>query len=284
MKRHIVCVLVAGVLVSSCATVTLPVNRKVPVKQACGPLADRKCAPSVGVPLPLTQQYKTIEVDATGTPLLMSYLGTMVDLRNRRGEFGAICGGNPNPFKATDRTASLFTNTVELTYTLEQKIDAGIKADLTEAMVAAGVPISITDRVQAELDASVSQLKKQVVNATATLNEYQLKPTVLSELDGSEERGRFKKCLSDLMTGKWRLYQGVSGFYVSDGRLDSTTTSTIIANLVARVKLVDPSVDTFKVTASLNKTVTQKVKTAVRPYFVVVGVSFYRSPRHSMIS
>ncbi|UYY59507.1 hypothetical protein [Sphingomonas sp. S2-65] len=201
----------------------------------------------MGTALPLTRQYKTIETDAAGEPRLMTYLGTMVGHDNRRGEPGAICGGGTtSPFKAEDRTTSTFTNTIELVYTLEQTIDVGIKADLTQAMVAAGVPVQITDRLQTDLDASISQLKKQVVNAKATLAEYQLKSEILTELDGSENDGRFAKCLAALLTGNWRLYQAVSGFYVSDGRLDSTTTDNIIVNLVARVKLADPTVDVAK--------------------------------------
>lgn len=275
---------IVGLVLAGCATVTVPVNKKVSVKKACGPLANRNCAPSMGTALPLTQQYKTIETDAAGVPLLMSYLGTIVDRNNRRGEPGAICGGGPiSPFLEIDRTGSTFNNTIELVYTLEQKIDLGIKADLTQAMVAAGVPIQVTDRVQADLDASISQLKKQVVNATAKLSEYQIKPSVLSELDASIGPGRLNGCLVELQQGNWRLYQAVSGFYVSDGRLDSTTTTTIIANLVARVKLADPTVDAAKVSAQLNSVATQRIKTAIQPYFVVVGVSFYRSPRHSMI-
>lgn len=285
MKFHIGTSIIGLSFLAGCATVTVPVNRKVPVKQACGPLAGRKCAPSMGIALPLTQQYKTIEVDVAGEPRLMSYLGTIVDRKNRRGEPGAICGGGgTSPFKNEDRTGSTFTNTIELVYTLEQKIDMGIKADLTQAMVAAGVPVQVTDRIQADLDASISQLKKQVVNATATLSEYQIKPEVLSELDAADNSGRLGKCLSELQTGKWRLYQAVSGFYVSDGRLDSTTTTTIIANLVARVKLTDPTVDTMKLSLGLNSVATQRIKSAIKPYFVVVGASFYNSPRYTSIN
>jgi hypothetical protein len=285
MNTNFLRVISIASLLSGCATVSVPVNRKVPVKQACGPLADRRCAPSMGNALPLTQQYKTIEVDVSGQPRLMSYLGTIVARDNRRGEPGAICGGGAmSRFTNEDRTASVFSNTIELVYTLEQKIDLGIKADLTEAMVASGVPVQITQRVQADLDASISQLKNQVVNATARLSEYQIKPEVLSELDASVTDGRFQQCLAELRTGNWRLYQAVSGFYVSDGRLDSTTTNTIIANLVARVKLADPSVDAAKLSIGLNSVATQRIKTAIEPYFVVVGASFYVSPRHPMIN
>ncbi len=238
----------------------------------------------MGNALPLTQQYKTIEADTAGEPRLMSYLGTIVDNRNRRGEPGATCGGGASsPFTNEDRTQSTFSNTVELVYTLDQKTGFAIKADLTQAMVAAGVPVQITNNVQADLDASISQLKKQVVNATATLSEYQIKPEVLTELDAAEQQGRFQRCLAELKSGDWRIYQAVSGFYVSEGRMDSSTTTTVIANLVARIKLTDPTVDTAKLSAGLNAVVTQRVKTAVRPYFVVVGVSFYDSPRHVMI-
>ncbi|MCZ8195658.1 MAG: hypothetical protein ACK5XZ_07505 [Hyphomonadaceae bacterium] len=238
----------------------------------------------MGVPLPLKRQYKTIETDAFGTPLIMSYLGAIVDKNNRKGEPGAICGGGAtSPFNVQDRTASTFSNTIELTYTLEQKTDMGIKADLTAAMVAAGVPVEVTDRIQADLETSIGQLRKQVVNATATLSEYQLKPEVLSELDSGQSGGRLSSCLTELKTGTWRMYQAASGFYVSEGRLDSTTTNTIIANLVARVRLADPNTDTAALTASLSSVATQRIKTASKPYFVVIGVSFYDSPRHPEI-
>lgn len=271
---------------TSCSTVTLPVNRKVPVKQVCGPLAPRKCAPSMGTAFPLTQQQKTIEVDGRGNPKLDSYLGTVVQRNNSRGEPGAICGGGAtSPFSERDFIkGGTYNNKVELVYTLEQNIDVGVKADLTAAMVASGVPAQVTNRVQADLETTFSQLKKQVINATAYFSEYQLKTTSLSELDAAENSGRFKGCLAELLSGNWRLYQAITGMYVTDGRLDSTTTTTIIANLVAKIKLADPRVDTARLSANLERVVTQRIKSATKPYFVVVGLSFYNSPRHEIIN
>jgi len=286
MKKLCIGVLLSITMLTGCATVSVPVDRKISAKKVCGPLAKRDCAPAVGSHFAFKKQYKTMPVDSSGNPQVMSYLGTIIR-RNAQlfGEPGAVCGGGSvSPFKSTDRSSPTFGNEVTLVYTLDQKSGIDFGADLKQAMLASGVPAAKADSLEAKIGLAVSRLKKATVRATAKFSEYQLTNAALRELDAATTSGRLNSCLEEIIDGEWRIYQAVSGLYVSQGELDSDTQNTIIANLAAEVKTIENGADIARLKANFESVVTEKIKTATDPYFVAIGASFYRSPRHPKIN
>jgi hypothetical protein len=274
-----------------CQTVTVPVNRKLDANVACGPLANRGCAPSQWTAFAFKKQYKIIEVDAaTKEPDYLSYVGTIVQRNeaqkrdgkkfhpDRLGDPGAVCGaGEATPFTATDLTKSVYSNSYKIEYELDQRAEGSFKADLIEALNAANVPDGIIAGAKADIDAAASQLKKVKIVSTGTLRQVQLKAATLHKLEASSSP--LAGCFQELKSGDWRLYSAISGIYVTEGTIDSNAKIVILANLAASISAKYKATPA-SLTTTLDRKVSETINASIEPYFAVIGVSYWISPRH----
>jgi hypothetical protein len=277
-----------------CQTVSVPVSRKLDANIACGPLANRGCAPSQGTAFALKKQYKIIEVNAdTKEPDYLSYVGTIVKRNmitpasgkefypDRLGDPGAACGaGVATPFTADDVTKSVYSNSYKIEYELDQRAEGSFKADLAESLKTAGVPVSTIAAAKADIDAAASQLKKVKIVSTGTFRQVQLKASVLHSLEASASP--LGECFRELKTGDWRMYSAVSGIYVTEGTIDSNAKTNILAKLSASISERNGSA-IAGLDAALDRKVSERINASIEPYFAVIGVSYWISPRHPEI-
>ena len=262
-----------------CGTVPGPGYEPVQARIACGPLAENYCAPNVGDSNPLRDKPGSITLDLEGNPRVLEYLGTIIPIDGAPGIRGANCGNTgQTPFRVDDIEPD-YDNQIEQNVRAFRTSSGKISADIVAAMRVAGVPRETIEGMEAEVEAAVDSIGSLTVRATGNFRQYQIRASILRNLESSEPDARLERCLDDIRTGKWRLYQAITGWQVDIAEVNQRSTRGIVAELVGRVSSESLSVDIANLESSLNNIIYNQLSTSAGPHFILLGVSFWEPVR-----
>lgn len=288
-----------SVLLLGCQKVYGPALYLIEPEDACLPaFASRDCAPSHGSPyVILDKDAKTIPLVA-GVPKVTDYLGRVLPDGDSSGAPGLPCGGTTTlafPLQSAvetvrDEETGDVRMDVENDFFQTRKISANAKINIVEALKAVPhVPQNIGELLRADLEIAYDQLDTVSVKAVGQFQQWQLQSEELDMLNIGDfstvtdpaRLAALQACRAMVVPGagiapRARMYQALTGFYVSSLKADSTSVQSITANLAAKVKATAPQADLGAIQASLNVTSTEAIRTSVSPMFVVVAVSFWK--------
>ncbi len=288
-----------GMLLLGCQKVYGPALYLIEPEDACLPaFASRDCAPSHGAPyVILDEDAKTIPLIG-GMPKVTDYLGRVLPDGDASGAPGLPCGGMTTlafPIQSAvetldDGSTGDVRMDVENDFFQTRKISVNAKINIVEALKAVPqIPQNIDELIQADLEIAYNQLDTVSVKAVGQFQQYQLRSEELdmlnvgdfSSVTSPERLAALQACRAMVRPGpgirpRARMYQALTGFYVSSLKADSTSVQSITANLAAKVKAAAPAADLAAIQASLNVTSTEAIRTSVSPMFVVVAVSFWK--------
>ena len=169
----------------------------------------KSCTPTVGNRIRFKEQYipisaysRTGNVEEDAIPNLASYLGTVVQNRNHRGEPGAICGNTKkNPFTTADFTDAIVETVAETTDQVTNTTSSESNLELQRVLTAFGVNPELIDKAGASADYKRITDSLDASDASAKLihREYRIKEAVLRELETATVGDRLFKCKDELL-------------------------------------------------------------------------------------
>ncbi len=255
-------VAVSALALSGCATVRIPVDRDVRASRVCGEMAGRGgCAPTVGTRMPFSQRYRNITVSDGTQPDILSYLGRTVGINDNTGNAGSPCG-----FTSTDQPELPSQQSdFKLSYSVADTLKSSFAADIDQALNLAQIPSAVRDRLDAKVSAAASAFDNQTIEVTAQVAEHQLLTTSLDRLDARDNLTSLQAACADrIASGNYRLVQAVTALYDAVGLIEAALRSEAVSEAtIAGVK------------ADLTSRARAKLDIAVKPYYSVIGVSFW---------
>ena len=273
---------IASLLLIGCQSVgdiPGPGGEPINASEACGPLAVYKCAPDEPVRIPLTR-VATLSLDADGKPNALDYLGTVTRQNDTSGRSGSNCGNAPtSPFTQADIISSdqVYSSRVRQRIVAGGRRGVGLKADITAAMLEAGVAQDVIERIDANIESGVQQIEAATSEAVGDFQVYKVNPALLRNLESSGPEERFASCVDELRGGDWMLYHAISGWHVERATNTNFDVTAVVAELVAGISGTDA--DLAGLRAQLSNVAAESVQSATEPYFIVIGVSRWRSDR-----
>lgn len=264
---------------SACGGILVPGGKKLEKSYVCGSLEGRDCAPSTGAPYTsFSKQRKTLELDVAGDPRVLTYLGAVVRKDSNSGDPGTFCGV-PGLVNEQDVAPSSYGSEISVEYTLESKYGGELNADIAQGLRAVGVPEKAMESVEADLKLLLDRIKNQQLSSKARFVEYRLTQAFLDKMEAGIGED-VKACLNDLASGRFKMYQALTGFQVSKASFDEDRTNQFISEFGAKLKSSLEENDIAGIEASIRSTTNRIVNIATDPFFEVVGVSYWRSIRH----
>lgn len=249
----------------------------------------KSCTPTVGNRIKFKDQYIPIAAySRTGSladdanPNLAAYLGTVVQNRNHRGEPGAICGKDKkNPFTPNDFTDAIVETAAKTSDNVEATRSSTASASFTETLKKFGIDQTIIDRAgaSAEFKRITDSLDASDANAELVHREYRIKEKVLRAIETAEKGDHFYKCQQELTNGKWRMYQAISVIDVQSNSVAFVKNREPITTFAAKIAGSNPEINAAAFEAELKKVEKRTADVVAGPYYLVVGASFWHSPR-----
>ncbi len=249
----------------------------------------KSCTPTVGNRIKFKEQYIPIaaysrsgDLDDDAKPNLAAYLGTVVQNRNHRGEPGAICGdAKVNPFTPADFTDAIVETAAETTDKVEKTSSSSASASFAEVLKKFGVDEALIEKAGASADYKRITDSLDASDASATLihREYRVKESVLRKLETASEGDPLFDCKIELTSGKWRMYQAISVIDVRSNSVAFIKNREPITTFAAKISGSNPDINAVAFESELKKVEKRTANVVAGPYYLVVGASFWHSPR-----
>ena len=248
----------------------------------------KSCTPTVGNPIRFKEQYIPISAySRTGdlnraNPNLAAYLGTVVKNRNHRGEPGAFCGKKKNnPFTSADFTDAIVETAAETTDKVEKQKTSTSKGSFEEILRKFNVSDALIEQAGASADFKriTDSLNESDASATLIHREYRIKESVLRKLETAEVGDPLYDCRMEIEEGKYRMYQAISVIDVQSNSVSFVKKKNPITTFAAKISGSNPEFDAVSFENEFKKIEKRTANVVAGPYYLVVGASFWHSPR-----
>ena len=188
-----------------------------------------------------------------------------------------------NPFTENDFTSAIVETVANTTLNASETTNLEIRSDLVKTLGQLNVPTRVLEKVgvQVALNNVVEKISNDSSTAKVTHREYRIKDSVLKKMESHTNQGdHFYDCLMEVKNGEWRLYQAISAIDVKEIVSSLYSNSDVERDLLVALRDEGANVDSAKFYAGVSKVKTTTANIVAGPYFLVVGASYWHSPRY----